>query len=431
MRFSVLSPSRFACRCSIVSLASTAWLIGAVPGAPPTPGFARQVLNQDYLSDGINAADIDRDGHIDVVAGPYWYQGPQFSVRRAIYEPVPLAPEPIPSNSMFSYPCDFNGDGWPDVLVLGRHFYHEACWYENPGRDAVMHPDARWKKHFVAHRIAGESPAFTDIDGDGKPELLSFLGRSPDDKNKQLGWYSPDWSTPSAPWRFVPVTDKEEFPHNYHGQGVGDINGDGRLDIVLNEGWWEQPPAGVPAGTRWRKHPFRFSTDVGGAQILVYDVNGDGRNDVVTAKNAHGWGLSWFEQDRRGDDSIGFVERRIMGTRAEEAGFGVAFSQPHALALGDLDGDGLPDVVTGKRRWAHGPTGDIEPMATPVVYAFLLRRDLGAPGGARFVPSLVDAKSGIGVQVIVTDVSQDGVPDILTVSKLGTFVFRTSRPARN
>jgi hypothetical protein len=160
--------------------------------------------------------------------------------------------------------------------------------------------------------------------------------------------------------------------------------------------------------------------------MLVYDVNGDGHNDIVTAKNAHGWGLSWFEQKREGG-SITFVEHRVMGTREEEQKFGVAFSQPHALTLADLDGDGLNDVITGKRRWAHGPKGDVEPMATPVNYAFLLRRDKSAEGGAKLVPKLIDDASGLGTQVTATDVNGDKVPDVLTASKLGTFVFITKR----
>jgi hypothetical protein len=148
---------------------------------------------------------------------------------------------------------------------------------------------------------------------------------------------------------------------------------------------------------------------------------------VVTALNAHGWGLAWFEQKRDATGAITFVEHKMMGTREEEKKYGVAFSQPHALTLADLDGDGLPDVITGKRRWAHGPTGDVEPMATPVNYAFLLRRDASAPGGARFIPQLIDDASALGTQVEAIDVNGDGIPDTLTASKLGVFVFLTKR----
>ena len=389
--------------------------------APAAVSFEKRTLTSEYWCDGINAADVDGDGKVDVIAGPFWYAGPDFTTRHSFYEPVPQVLEANPTNSMFSFPHDFNGDGRVDILVLGRVLHHEAFWYENPGPAEAVKTGARWKKHFVATRIFGESPLFTDVDGDGRPELISIF-------EKQWGWFTPDWSAPTKPWRFVAVTEKADFHHYYHGEGTGDVNGDGRIDLVLNEGWWEQPARGTPAGTPWRKHAFTFSADRGGAQMLVFDVNGDGRNDVVTAKNAHGWGLSWFEQLRGAEGAITFTEHRMMGTREEEQTFGVAFSQPHALTAADLDGDGLLDVITGKRRWAHGPKGDVEPMATPVNYAFLLRRGRAAGGAtAKFVPTLIDDASGLGTQVVAADVNGDAVPDVLTASKLGAFVFLTRR----
>ena len=398
----------------------------AIAASSPAVTFEKRVLTAEYWCDGLNATDINRNGHLDVVAGPFWYAGPDFKVRHAFYPPAPQELEANPSNSMFSFVCDFNGDGWPDVLVLGRVLFHQAFWYENPGKAAADGQDAPWQKHFVCNRVFGESPLFADIDGDGRPEILSISGDTANDKIKQWGWYAPDWSAPTKPWHFVPVTEKGDFNHYYHGEGIGDINGDGRADLVLNDGWWEQPPKSAPPGTLWQAHPFpKPLGGKGGAQNLIFDVDGDGRNDIVSAIDAHGWGLSWFQQMRTPDGAISFVEHRMMGTREEEPQFGVAFSQPHALAFADLDGDGLPDVITGKRRWAHGPKGDIEPMAAPVNYWFQLQRD--RKGGATFVPHLIDDASGLGTQIVALDVNGDGVPDVLTASKFGTFVFLAKR----
>jgi len=409
-------------------LLSSFTAFAASTASPPRAlTFEKHTLTTEYWSDGLNAADLNGDGHPDIISGPFWYAGPDFKTRHTVYEPVPQELEKNPTESMFTWIADFNGDGRPDILVLGRVLFHSAYWYENPGAPAATAPAARWKNHLVAQRVFGESPLFTDVDGDGRPELVSISGTTAADKLKQWGWYAPDRSAPEQPWRFVPITEKAEFNHYYHGEGIGDINGDGRADLVLNEGWWEQPPKTAPVGTLWKKHAFTFSSDRGGAQILITDVNGDGRADVITALNAHGFGLSWFEQIRTATGEISFLEHKMMGTRAEEKTYGVAFSQPHALTLADLDGDGLPDVITGKRRWAHGPNGDVEPMATPVNYAFLLRRDATAPGGARFVPQLIDDASGLGTQVEAIDVNGDGSPDILTASKLGTFLFLTKR----
>lgn len=416
---------------SLLALALYAAVAGAPfaysARAPRENAFQKITLTSEYWCDGINAADLDGDGNVDVIAGPFWYRGPDFKTRHTFYDPVPQVLEKNPTNSMFTFPYDFNGDGQVDLLVLGRVLFHEAFWYENPGAAEATKSDARWRKHFVSRRVFGESPLFEDINGDGKPELISISGETANDKIKQWGWYAPDRANPTKPWTFTPITEKAEFSHYYHGEGVGDIDGDGRADLVLNEGWWQQPAKNAPAGTLWKRHPFVFSTDRGGAQMLVYDVNGDGLNDIVTAKNAHGWGLSWFEQKREATGTITFSEHRMMGTREEEAQFGVAFSQPHALTTADLDGDGLLDVVTGKRRWAHGPKGDVEPMGTPVNYAFMLRRDKSAPGGAKFTPQLIDDASALGTQVVALDVNGDKTPDVLTASKLGAFVFITKR----
>ncbi|MCA9099590.1 MAG: VCBS repeat-containing protein, partial [Planctomycetales bacterium] len=367
-------------------------------------GFDKVVLTREYLCDGINRGDINRDGHVDVVAGPYWYAGPDFTSRQAFYPPVPLEPTKSPSNSMFSFVYDFNDDGWPDVLTLGRVHLHPAYWYENPGEDG-----GPWQKHYAFERVQGESPTLVDLDGDGRPQIVChWEGR--------WGWIEPDWQAPTEPWRFQPISDPGEWKEFYHGTGVGDLNGDGRLDLVLNDGWFTQPenPRSV-----WTWHPYQFSDDRGGAQMYVDDVDQDGDADVVTSLNAHGWGLAWFEQASEAGEAV-FRRHPIMGDRDAEETYGVAFTQPHALDLADLDGDGDNDLVVGKRMWAHGPHGDIEPNAPPVLYWFeLVQKD----GAARYIPHRIDDRSGVGVQLTVADVDGDGANDVLTASKLGSFVF--------
>jgi hypothetical protein len=394
----------------------------AAEAEPPTRPvvFQKRTLTNKYYCDGVNTGDFNRDGKPDVIAGPFWYEGPSFEKRHEFYLAAALPPDKSPSNSMFSYVWDFSGDGWDDILVLGRVHLHEAYWYENPGEKAPGSAGGPWPKHLVFERIRGESPPFTDVDGDGRPELVCHW-------DDCWGLLKFDAGAPHKPWRFLPITEPAALEQFYHGTGIGDVNGDGRLDLITNDGWWEQPggtgfqpvqPPDLKSGP-WKSHPFKFAKR-GGAQMFAYDVDGDDDADIITSLDAHGWGLAWFEQAQENGKAT-FREHKIMGDRSEEQTYGVAFTQPHALALADIDGDGLKDIIVGKRRWAHGPAGDIEPGAAPVLYWFRLVRERNKP--PRFEPHLIDDQSGVGVQITIADVDRNGRLDILTASKLGTFVF--------
>lgn len=395
-------------------VAATLFLLGMAASADGPVEFRRIQINPDFYSEGINTGDINRDGIPDIVAGPYWYPGPSFTQKIAFREPRPT-PWPVRGDTdcyaIFIH--DFNGDGWPDILSLRRPGGDEAVWYEN-----TKGAGGYWTERVAFSAVHNESAMFVDVDGDGKPELVT-------NSNRYGGWVRPDWTNPDAPWTFQSVTAQAPATWSWHrfthGTGVGDVNGDGRPDLLFPQGWWEHPAN--PAASSWTHHPVDFwgqalpTEGRGGAQMYTYDVDGDGDNDVITSLQAHGWGLAWFE-----NQNGSFVRHTIMNTRADIEQHGAAFPQLHALALGDVDGDGLADIVTGKRRGAHGNgLGEAELNAPAVLYWFRLVREPGRL--PRYEPYLIDAEAGIGTQVVVADVNGDGSPDILTAARQGAYVF--------
>jgi hypothetical protein len=247
-----------------------------------------------------------------------------------------------------------------------------------------------------------------DINGDGRPDLLCMSGGF-------IGYATFDPKHPAEKWTWHPISKKGGYQRFTHGIGAGDINSDGRVDILESHGWWEQPKS-LEGDPVWEFHEALFGD--GGSQMYGYDVNGDGKTDVITSIAAHKYGVAWFEQTND-NGVIGWTKHLITGTPTEKGETGVVFSQPHAIDLVDINGDGLKDIVTGKRFWAHGPNGDPESNAAAVVYWFELKRE---GGKATWIPHLIDADSGVGTQVMAVDVNGDGKPDVVVGNKKGAFV---------
>jgi hypothetical protein len=378
---------------------------GATFSSAAEPKFEKRWLSGMFYSEGANAGDFNNDGKTDVVAGPFIYDGPEFTMKREFMEPK--ASDPLHySTNFFEFSYDFNGDGWQDILVVGFPGA-EALWYQNPGKSEGN--TGYWTRHLAFAAVGNESPTLTQLVGDDTPELVFNTDR--------LGYATYDKANPTQPWTFHAISAKGDYQRFTHGLGVGDVNGDGRMDVLDRTGWWEQPES-LAGDPEWKKHPFAFSK-AGGAQMYVYDVDGDGDNDVITSLAAHGFGLAWYEQVKEGNE-ITFKQHLILSPNENEKIEGVQFAQLHALDLVDMDGDGVKDIVTGKRYWAHGPTGDTQPNAAPVLYYFKLTRD---GGKAKFTPVPIDENSGVGTQIVAKDISGDGKPDIVVGNKKGQILF--------
>lgn len=377
--------------------------------ARPELRFARRVLETDYLSDGAGVFDVNGDGLADVVTDQAWYEAPCL-LPHPIRERTVYAPLEGWAAGFGAYPMDVDRDGCTDVVVPARPL-EPVVWYEHPCvGDVPSGTDGAWARHEIvgAGVIGIETAMLADLFGDDRPVLLASDGSTAGPLSYAYLAPGPD---PTAPWEMHhlgPAGFANATPFS-HGIGAGDVDGDGDLDVLSSFGWLEQSagtwidhldpsPFPAPADVEWRAHCARmFTTDVGC----------DGRADVICSR-PHAAGIHWLEQDDTGTFTDHLIDASVRNM--------------HAIDLEDLDGDGVPEIVSGTRWCGHCyvPGGAASDDATPYVVYYSLER---AGGVARYTPHVIDDSSGVGSTIDVGDVTGDGRPDIVTASKRGLFVF--------
>jgi hypothetical protein len=396
-------------RLALAAICVIGALVAAAPTNSPRGGrevrFRKIILDREFRSEGVAVADVNRDGRQDVIAGNLWYEAPAWKPRE-IAPPRQFDKAKAWSNAFINYAMDVNRDGWPDVIRVDMPGTHPVVWHENPGRKG-----GHWPEHTLFRNACNESPALATLSGAGRLPVLVFAF-----DDAQMAWFEPgrdvkaEFTAHPISVKFDKQSAKEAGVYRYsHGLGVGDVNGDGRNDVLVKGGYWQAPRD--PRSGPWQFVPAKLGDDC--AQMHVYDVNADGLADVLSS-SAHRVGVWWHEQRKKADGGAEFVRHTI-----DES-----FSQSHSLMLADINGDGVKDLVSGKRFWAHGPAGDVNPNDPAVLNWFELKREKGAGGVAvKWVRHEIDNDSGVGTQSIVADVNGDKLPDVAVSNKKGVFVF--------
>ena len=340
-----------------------------------------------YRGEACGVGDFNNDGKLDIVALPYLYLAPAFQPLKIAEVSGEVGEDGKGYRDDFmNVPLDVDGDGRLDVVTCSW-FAKKAEWLRNPGEAGGV-----WPRNLIYENGNFECGEPCDIDGDGKPlEILPSV--------VDTVWYE---KSGAGLVKHVICPKPMEW-----GTGCGDVNGDGRHDVLRPVAWFEAPAD--PRAGEWKEHPIAIGgIEEGKAghtpQILVYDVNADGLNDLVTS-SAHEYGIFWYEQTQR-DGEITFKQHPIDKS----------WSQAHSLALADMDGDGDLDLATGKRFMAHngGDPGESDPLG---VYWYELKRGPNPEWIKHIIP--YNEGIGSGMNIIAEDFDGDSDVDIIVTGKWG------------
>jgi len=370
----------------------------ADPPHGPIKFVAHRIGN--FRSEACCVADFNNDGKLDIAAGNYLYLAPDWKPRQIREVAGSVDQKGMGYRDDFmNLPLDVDGDGLLDIVSCSW-FKRNITWYRNTGQAGGL-----WPETVVDTNGNFEAGDLWDITGEGK--AVHILPHA-----EQTFWYELVRG-PGGKRSFAKhvVSEKKMT----WGGGVGDITGNGRPDIIRPNAWFEAPAD--PRHGVWKEHPLALGHLQEGKvadtpQIWVYDVNGDGLNDIITG-SAHGCGLFWYQQIRQGDQ-IRWKQHVIDDT----------WTQAHAMVLADLDGDGVPDIVTGKRFMAHNG-GDPDAYGPLGLYWYKLERG-PQPKWTKYAISYNEG-IGAGLNICAADLDGDGDLDIVVTGKFGGPVWFESK----
>ncbi len=324
-------------------------------------------------------ADLDGDGRLEFITGRsggdiYWYDydRPDRWTRHLLGSD---SPSDVGGRAM-----DVDGDGAIDFVAGG-------AWYRNP-----QDPSQPFERTAFDTELAGvHDLAVADVDGDGRPDVVTMSDRN------SIRWYRiPD--DPRTPWERHDIG-----PPVHAGLSLGDLDGDGDLDVVRTDVWFENTAGD---GSRWVEHPigpntppppdFQPSFAFNATKSIVCDMDRDGQNDIVFTDAEIPGGKVWWMENVDG-------EGREWRRHEVPNGDGARRGAYHSLYVGDLDGDGDLDILSCEMEAVGGER-------PPRWYIWENRDGLGTDWQEHVI---LDANLG-GHEAVVGDVTGNGLPDIIS-----------------
>jgi hypothetical protein len=283
---------------------------------------------------------------------------------------------------------DVDGDGRTDVVIAeGNEPARALSWYRSP-------PDPRagdWDRFLIKGGFSPHDILPLDVTLEGgelRPGILTEWER------RYITWFQiPD--DPTGPWKEYRLHDMGEV---FEGTCIGDLAHRTRSNIVCAGSWYEAPSD--PTSGKWQRH--HYSDFRRNCRSAICDINGDGRLDIVLAESEYTDGrLAWYEAPE--DPLSGSWTEHIIDPG------GLYFA--HSLGVADFNGDGAMDIFVGEMGQG-GYRADPPQPPRPRIIVYL---NDGAGVFTRQVVSEWDGKGErIGVhEAEAADVNGDGRPDII------------------